>query len=347
VTALGILRRNLYIWTLFVSMAVCLCGAPQDAPGIYAVRLIPPQQQVAIKPAQFKRRLDEQKTHNNLVPLWKSLHVTSSHFESCETPVLCEVDIRMPHFAESRLAVARYSGSTDRFSRFLVFVSSPYDNENWQLAAHIDLAQQFMAPTYKLIEASRHSWLVIEPWLDEGTAISAFSTNWYEIDGDALREVFSYPSLGLQGVPWMMRATERLVTSKLLSFESDDSSERVTLEFKEEFSDENRAPLFQLAKQVIYSRPAGSISRFQLNVEASKLSVDEFTNLFDTRRGNLGRDFFSTFYSELKEIAQSSNARKRRWLCTVATPGPYERAPADRAQLLQILRARGECPNPY
>jgi hypothetical protein len=62
-------------------------------------------------PAQFKQRFEQQKTHNDvdLVPFWKSVNVTSMHFETCGIPDLCEVEIRMPRSAESKLATVRYS----------------------------------------------------------------------------------------------------------------------------------------------------------------------------------------------------------------------------------------------
>ena len=321
--------------TLLFSLMLMTLGSqtPNDhPPGVFAVQSVPAAQQSTITPSRLRAMLLDKGNRSDLSSIWKKLGIRPTEFTDCS---LCEAELK---FAESDMrgpAVIRFEDIIPRYTRFLVLEQFRDGSAAaWRLTGYIDLLDQFEPPDYSVIKTSSDVWLTIDVWKDHGTAISSFSRNWFEIE-NGISQILDAPASGYQGTGWLSIVGERSVTSHVLSLVKDDSEELLAISFSAEFTDENRRPLFKIARNVVYSR-SGS-APFQYDSKRSGVTSRELDILFNTLRGFSVEDFLQTCFEPLKAIADSADARKRRWLRQLLQG---ERRPSPEKTLLVEMLSR-------
>jgi hypothetical protein len=185
-----------------------------------------------------------------------------------------------------------------------------------------------MPPDYSIMEMSSHTWLSVKSWTNEGSGASAFSGDLFEIQSDAVTHVLSYPKEAFQDA--YLLGGPRYIRSEIISFASVDSMESLAIRFFLQLSDSTQKPVIAFEKTMVYRR--SEAGEFHIDPQRSEISKDEFDGLF------LPMDyskFLRTYFEPLKNVAESYDVRKKRWLREVLSHTGQRSN--EKTQLLELL----------
>lgn len=216
----------------------------------------------------------------------------------------------------------------EQFYQFLIFRRTNDDSgkEEWKLIGNIDsIYQKYGAPKHRLESGDDRTWFVVSELWGSGTQVLAYGDVWYEIGGNKVRRVLSYPVEGhhdpCQSLPG------RSYKSLLLRHGLENGAYTVPIQFLISYNisdcrkGNSSPPLFTRSQKATFVWDNAK-DQFILDSARSDITEREITSICD----GLGYErFVEDNFDDLSKIAGGGDSNKKAWLKQFLTRVPESR----------------------
>lgn len=243
--------------------------------------------------------------------VWEKLRIESELFQNLQ-PDKVRADVRELDGREGSEAIIEVTDFGKTEGQYLVFSRR---GGQWVFLGNLDFNNLYF-PDYRLMEKGNGGgWLVISSHDFHGTGASLTGEHWWDLSGERLKEVLSYPVKGyVQG--WGM-SFDREVSSQVLGYDKNPFDKfKVYMSFSAIYYDgvermfkykENI--LFAVVKRVLYVWDS-SQGRFVVDSQFSDMAEEEINGLFNDDNDR----FLKHNFEDIKKIAISKDENNREWL---------------------------------
>ncbi len=265
-----------------------------------------------ISPFEVRDYITKYRTDEYFVmdDLWKQLGIESGGWRGCNG---CKVKVFPLQFNNDsgKEAMLRLTPWLQGGTRYLFF-RKPNSSSTWELTAKLDLHEiGWGHAQHRMIVIGDQRWFVINKLAGTGSGYSRFNEVWYEITGQKVTPVLSYPVYGFTSF-----FPNRKASAKISQTKSINGEPKITVQFSVIYSwydsPNDKYNLWKKIQTATFIK-SKNIDKFALDPKRSPATLEEIDMIYGGE-GVTSEFLIQSNYENILRIAKGKEGKTKKWL---------------------------------